>query len=98
MRKTCKACGQNKDIEEFAVNVKSTDGRLHTCRECVSKNRRKGQRKARSKKVDPLLITLDLTDYADIMEALKQAAYANVRTVSEQALFFVVDALEAPIH
>lgn len=33
-RKTCNKCLTEKDIEDFSRNVRSPDGRVHTCKEC----------------------------------------------------------------
>jgi hypothetical protein len=33
--KTCRKCGQEKNVEEFYVHQRMTDGRLNMCKECV---------------------------------------------------------------
>lgn len=95
--KICKECGREKDLErDFQRNAKAKDGHLNTCKGCMIKKLSHGHKNRKAKKEKerkaPDRLTLDFGLYPEVYDKLAAAAFAEIRTVEEQAIYWLLRA------
>lgn len=81
MEKTCKKCGRTLPIEEFAGNLRSSDGKMHICKECWAKAKAEGR--AVVKKIDEQTPTEPSADHVKTLEAIQQSNASLEKTIAE---------------
>lgn len=92
MEKTCKKCGRTLPIEEFAGNLRSSDGRMHICKECWVKAKAEGIAAAKDHKQAERVIELPAgtvvvgtttPDHAETMQAIEKSHESLAQTIAE---------------
>lgn len=81
MKKTCKQCGQELPIENFAKNLRSSDGYMHICNECWAKNKAAGRVVVR--KIDEQAPAEPSADHAETMQAIEKSHESLAQTIAE---------------
>jgi hypothetical protein len=97
-KKRCKQCGELRWIESFRRwGNKYQNKRIDICANCVRENREKKKNMKASNqeaKKETVTLTINLTDYPEVAEALKEQARTNIRSIEHQALYIIVKALK----
>lgn len=81
MKKICKRCGQELPIENYAKNLRSSDGYMHICNECWAKAKAEGH--AVVKKIDEQTQAEPSADHAETMQAIEKSHESLSQTVAE---------------
>ena len=90
-KRICINCGTNP-----AILSKKTGKPTHgLCKECFSSKVRKTYAKNKENESTGLKITLDFGDYPELADKLTAHAKDQMRTVSAQALWMLMEALNA---
>lgn len=81
MKKICKRCGQELPIENFAKNLRSSDGYMHICNECWAKAKAEGH--AVVKKIDEQTPAEPSASHVETLEAIEKSHESLSQTVAE---------------
>lgn len=91
--KWCTKCNELKPISAFGPNIHSKDGLRHRCRTCVSADMRE-----RRKKNITSYLRLNISDWPDLKQKLERVAKLNVRTIENQAIFYISQGIERDLN
>lgn len=92
MEKTCKKCGRTLPIEEFAGNLRSSDGKMHICKECWAKVKAEGIAATKDHKQAERVIELPAEtvavgtttpDHAETMQTIEKSHESLAQTIAE---------------
>lgn len=99
-KKTCRSCGFVKPLHEFYRNTNCKDGYEGICKSCKKKKKKAPPKKTKppSPKINLnhklRLLILDVSPYPDLLEHLSENAFVNIRSLENQALFYIVRGLK----
>ena len=84
MKKISKRCGRELPIENFAKNLRSSDGYMHICNECWAKAKAEGHAVLKLQQAEPTAtLSEPTTDHVETMEAIQQSHDSLAQTVAE---------------
>ena len=81
MKKICKRCGQELPIENYAKNLRSSDGYMHICNECWVKAKAEGHAVVR--KIDEQTPAEPSADHVETLETIQQSHESLAQTIAE---------------
>lgn len=81
--KRCRKCGQEKPIGQFMPSVMSRDGRMHVCLACWRESW------SSPTAVSGEVLKIDMTGHREALEALRDQARRELRSVEMQALHII---------
>ena len=99
-RKTCKE--SKPQTEEYFRKHNTYGTWFHKCNSCISKKMKKSRNKATPpaappvsiKKDECVMVVVKFKDHKDVYEKLKDAAKRDIRSVENQALYYIFKSLE----
>jgi len=87
--KECRSCGEEKPLSEYQRNHRSKDGLQPNCKDCMAVAVIAGRREKKRN-----TITLDISEWPEVLDALPDAAKARIRTLEHQAIAYIVRGLQ----